>query len=200
MIFSGQKLGGFFDDTWAYELARREWRQLDPGGQGPSKRYGSCAAYDVSGDRFYISHGFTDKGRFDDNWAFDLATDKWIEVSSEGNRPVPRCLHQCAFDVASGSLLLFGGQSNVTPILGDLWRFDPEDGRGRRRRPQTAGHRPGSSPPFRPILLRTAFCSSGEPGPRGLPATCGPTLKTWAGTSSAPSVRQTQDRATPPLS
>ena len=84
----------------------------------------SCSGYDAENDLFYISHGFTNSGRFDDTWSFDLATDSWTDLSPSGDRPVKRCLHQCFFDGTSNQLALFGGQSNVVPILGDLWKFD----------------------------------------------------------------------------
>jgi hypothetical protein len=73
----------------------------------------------------YISHGFTHSGRFDDTWRLDLATLSWSDLSPKtGERPIKRCLHQCAFFPEGDSLYLFGGQSNQAPFLGDLWRFD----------------------------------------------------------------------------
>ena len=74
----------------------------------------------------YISHmDFTHSGRFDDTWVFDLGTQEWADVSPGGDRPIQRCLHRCALDRKSNSLMLFGGQSNKVPILDDLWRYDP---------------------------------------------------------------------------
>ena len=124
VVFSGQRPGGFFNDTWVFDTLIQEWREISPDGGGPSKRYGSCSGYDAENDLFYISHGFTASGRFDDTWAFDLEAGRWTEVSPTDLRPLERCLHRCAFDPDSDSFLLFGGQSNRTPILGDLWRYD----------------------------------------------------------------------------
>lgn len=125
VIFSGQGPGGFFNDTWVFDMASQEWWKTTPAGDKPAPRYGSCVGYDYEQDLFYISHGFASSGRFDDTWAFDLKAQRWIDVSPSGVRPIERCLHQCAFDRESRALLLYGGQSNVTPILGDLWRYDP---------------------------------------------------------------------------
>ena len=125
VVFSGQRPGGFLNDTWVFDTVKQEWREISPDGDGPSKRYGSCSGYDSENDLFYISHGFTASGRFDDTWAFDLEAERWTEVSPTELRPIERCLHRCAFDPESNSLFLFGGQSNRTPILGDLWRYDP---------------------------------------------------------------------------
>ena len=128
VVFSGQAGTDFFNDTWSYDPATAQWEELQPEGDLPVVRYGGCSGYDAANDLFYISHGFTNSGRFDDTWSFDLATDSWTELSPDGDRPVKRCLHQCFFDATSGQLVLFGGQSNAVPILGDLWKFDPVSG------------------------------------------------------------------------
>ena len=125
VVFSGQRSGGFFNDTWVFDTTSQEWREITPDAEVPTPRYGSCSGYDSENDVLYISHGFTNSGRFDDTWAFDLEAQRWTEVSASDTRPIKRCLHQCAFDPETNSLLLFGGQSNVTPILGDLWSYDP---------------------------------------------------------------------------
>ena len=125
VVFSGQRSGGFFNDTWVFDTASREWAEVTPGGDIPAPRYGSCLGYDSEGDLFYISHGFTNSGRFDDTWTFNLESRRWTDVSPDGDRPVERCLHKCVFSPGSGSLLLFGGQSNqAPPIRGDLWSYD----------------------------------------------------------------------------
>ena len=127
VVFSGQHSGGFLNDTWVFDTADNTWREVTSAGDAPSQRYGSCAAYDSKGDRFFISHGFTGEGRFDDTWAFDLDSERWADVSPDDVRPVVRCLHRCSFDSENDTLMLFGGQTNVKtpPILGDFWRYDP---------------------------------------------------------------------------
>ncbi len=123
VVFSGEGrgFGDFFSDVWAYDPATNRWTELAPEGAGPPARYGSCAGYDSAGDRFLISHGFTDDGRFDDTWAFSLADNTWTDVTPSGARPGERCLHACAYDGLTGSLVLFGGQDNDAPFLGDTW-------------------------------------------------------------------------------
>ena len=128
VVFSGQSSSGFFNDVWAFNPSTNQWREVNAAGSKPPTRYGSCAAYDGEADVIYISHGFTNSGRFDDTWAFDLATSQWRDLTASGAKPIKRCLHRCAFDLESKSVVLFGGQSNETPILGDLWRFNPATG------------------------------------------------------------------------
>jgi hypothetical protein len=122
LIFGGQAGSAFFNDLWAYDVGRDAWTKL--GGEGPSPRYGSGGALDEEGGAFYVTHGFTDRGRFDDSWRFDLAGDAWRDVSPAQGRPLARCLLRAAYDAATRSFLLFGGQSNSAPFHNDLWRLD----------------------------------------------------------------------------
>ena len=80
VLFGGQARG-FFSDVWAYDVAANSWTQLAQEQAGPSRRYGHSAIYDAPRNRMVISHGFTDAGRFDDTWAFDLAANRWLTVA-----------------------------------------------------------------------------------------------------------------------
>ena len=119
VVFSGQAGGGFFNDLWAYEPASNAWRELPGGGSLPEARYGSCAALAPDG-RLWISHGFTDRGRFFDTRAYDFAAGTWSDVTKEDPVPVIRCLHDCVF-TPDGRFVLYGGQTNGVAALGDLW-------------------------------------------------------------------------------
>jgi len=123
VVFGGQA-SGFFNDVWAYDLANNAWTQVGGDGPAPTPRYGHSAIVD-SRNRMVISHGFSSRGRFDDTWVFDLATDMWSDISPD-NRPLRRCLHDAVYDPARDQMLLFGGcASGVGPCpLGDLWALD----------------------------------------------------------------------------
>ncbi|MBI3743849.1 MAG: hypothetical protein HY261_06125 [Chloroflexi bacterium] len=125
VVFTGQG-SKFFNDAWMFDLTSNQWRDVTPSSAKPAERYGSCIGYDDVRDVFYISHGFTNQGRFDDTWAWNPATQQWADVSPQsGMRPIKRCLHRCSYDTQSSGMLLFGGQSNEIAFLGDLWRYDP---------------------------------------------------------------------------
>ncbi len=124
VIFPGQGAGRFFDDVWTYETARGSWRSRTDEGAGsvPSARYG--LGYALTPDRqLMISHGLTSAGRFDDTWSLNLDLDAspWRDDTPSGIRPSARCLHGCVIDDASAQLILFGGQNNSIPYLGDTW-------------------------------------------------------------------------------
>jgi uncharacterized protein (TIGR03437 family) len=91
-----------------------------------------------------VSHGFTDAGRFDDTWAFDLKTNSWSNLSPSSNRPLRRCLHHAVYDSADNRMYLYGGCSSpFGPCpLGDLWAFD-------LNRNQWTELTPAASPPAR---------------------------------------------------
>lgn len=124
VIFGGQA-GGFFNDTWAFAIDSGSWQLLSPGG-GPSKRYGHSAIYDAAGERMIVSHGFTDEGRFDDTWAYDLRNGAWRNLTPAGDKPLRRCLHHAVYDPGGNQMLLYGGcSSGFGPCpQGDLWAFD----------------------------------------------------------------------------
>jgi hypothetical protein len=119
----------FFNDVWAFDLDQETWTELkanDRSSEAPRPRYGQSAALDALG-RVLISHGFSDQGRFDDTWAFDLALARWVNLTSaNGPKPLKRCLHTLIYDAMADRLLLFGGcSSGFGPCpQGDLWAFD----------------------------------------------------------------------------
>ncbi len=119
VVFGGQAGGGFFNDLWAYDPGANAWKELPAGGAVPEPRYGSCAGLAPDG-RLWISHGFTDQGRFFDQRAYDFAAGAWSEVTRDDPAPVVRCLHDCVW-TADGQFVLYGGQTNGLPALGDLW-------------------------------------------------------------------------------
>jgi hypothetical protein len=127
VIFGGQAGSTFFNDVWIYDPVANVWAMLEAGDEdgAPLARYGAGSAAREGGGAFFISHGFTTDGRFDDTWLYDLQAGQWTDVSPTGSqRPLPRCLMRLAADPERERLLLFGGQSNTAAYLGDLWAFD----------------------------------------------------------------------------
>jgi len=52
--------------------------------------------------------------------------------------PVKRCLFRCGWDPGSGQLLLYSGQSDGAPFLGDFWVLDPAAGTWTEKKPATS--------------------------------------------------------------
>jgi hypothetical protein len=120
---------GFFNDAWAFDLDQETWTELKASRTAddePRPRYGQSAALDRQG-RVFISHGFSDQGRFDDTWVFDPTTARWSNITpTAGPRPLKRCLHEIVYAAAGDRMFLYGGcSSGFGPCpQGDLWTFD----------------------------------------------------------------------------
>lgn len=126
----------FFDDIWSFDTSAGAWRQLGAATKDrPPPRYGAGHAIDPLTARVFISHGFTDKGRFDDSWIFAMPGDQWTALDIVGDTPIKRCLTRCAWTGKSAQLLLFAGQTENEPYMGDLWALDVRTGNWRARQP-----------------------------------------------------------------
>jgi hypothetical protein len=137
IITTGQGDGSvFFNDVWAFDPASKAWTELGPeASERPEIRYGAGGAIDRAGHRIFVSHGFTDQGRFDDTWSFDLAAATWTKLPTKGAVPIKRCLTRCIWLADRGELLLFGGQTDATPFLGDFWSLDVAGGKWSEKKP-----------------------------------------------------------------
>jgi hypothetical protein len=134
MVSTGQG-DDFYGDVWAFDVTSNTWEELGQGSADrPKRRYGAGGAYDPAGDRLLVTHGFTVQGRFDDTWVFDIGDGSWARIETNDDLPIRRCLTQGAWDPGSGKLLMFGGQTDNDPYLGDLWALNVDGGRWRRRR------------------------------------------------------------------
>jgi hypothetical protein len=125
VVWSGQAGSAFFNDLWAFDPESERWRRLPARGSVPDARYGSCAALGPDG-RLWVSHGFTDSGRFGDTRAYDFAAGSWRDETPRGSAPVVRCLHDCLWS-PDRRFVLYGGQTNGVAALGDLWTYRPTE-------------------------------------------------------------------------
>jgi hypothetical protein len=125
LVFGGQAGTSFFNDVWQFRPQADSFVEIGVGEVRPAARYGAAGAI-VLGGFIWITHGFTTGGRFDDSWAFDyLTSNEWQQLAVEGEIPIKRCLMR-AVPAAFQNLgmLMFGGQTDGTPFLGDLWSLD----------------------------------------------------------------------------
>ena len=63
----------------------------------------------------------------------------WQQVATTGAVPIKRCLTRCLWQPASASMLMFGGQTDDNPFLGDLWVLDAAKGTWARASRAAAG-------------------------------------------------------------
>jgi N-acetylneuraminic acid mutarotase len=113
------------DDTWTYDPASNTWTELKPSGTLPPARSGHSMVYDPVTHRLVMFGGRDDTGTaLGDTWAYDSAANTWTELKPSGTLPSARSGHSMAYDLASGRLVMFGGQDAAGVTLRDTWAYD----------------------------------------------------------------------------
>lgn len=113
--------GGFFNDTWSFDLATNTWTEQTPT-TVPNPRYGVAVCYDPVTGELVTFAGFTNAGRFDDTWRFDPVAETWTDATPAGTSPPKRCLHSASYDSREHRMIMYAGQQNGP--LDDIWAFD----------------------------------------------------------------------------
>ncbi|MCZ6806081.1 MAG: hypothetical protein O7F08_03950 [Deltaproteobacteria bacterium] len=109
MIFGG--MDPITNDTFSFDHDARAWRELAPqlAGAVPASRCHHTLAEVPGADQAILFGGFSRGTRFNDTWRFDLATESWTELTTQGATPARRCLHASAFIESRGELVVYGG-------------------------------------------------------------------------------------------
>ncbi|MCI0690675.1 T9SS type A sorting domain-containing protein [candidate division KSB1 bacterium] len=134
IIWSGQG-SGFFNDVWAFDLNAESWSQFTPPDPKPNTRYGVASIFDPKAKEMVAFAGFTDAGRFDDTWRFNIANATWKEISLT-THPERRCLHSASYDALEHRMIIYGGQTSGP--RGDIWAFDLTNNTWADLTPQTS--------------------------------------------------------------
>jgi hypothetical protein len=122
ITWSGQGVGAFFNDVWAFDFDTNSWSQFTPTGGPPQIRYGVGHTWDPLAKELVTFAGFTNLGRFEDVWRFDGGVSTWSNVSPLTN-PLARCLHAACYDAQKHRMIMYAGQNNAGP-LEDIWALD----------------------------------------------------------------------------
>ncbi len=120
VMFGGSDgLGGYYGDTWTYDVASNTWNNENPGTQ-PSSRYGHAMAYDSANNKT-VMFGGTSGISLGDTWTYDVATNTWNN-ENPASAPSSRYRHAMAYDSENNKVILFGGASGI--YLGDTRTYD----------------------------------------------------------------------------
>lgn len=99
------------------------WTLLDDA-SGPIARWDHVLLPDPSGNRLFVFGGRDGNGvSLSDLWTFDLTSQMWSAIESEG--PAPRFGVAAAILPDASGFILFAGQSESV-FYNDLWQFDFE--------------------------------------------------------------------------
>ena len=110
---------------WSYDPAGSTWTELDPEGDLPPSRLGTCMVYDSSSGKVIIFGGTDMATCFNDMWAYDPAANTWTELKPVGEVVPPGRSSACmVYDAAGGQLILFGGMDVQFACFNDTWAYD----------------------------------------------------------------------------
>ncbi len=154
VVFGGQ-VGDFvtaaFSDLYALSVETGAWSQLHAGGSGaPIGRFSSTMTYDATGDRYIVFGGHADLGVTNDAWSFAPGSG-WSELRSAdtftgtalgclGNSrelpstyvtedlTAPERRATAALGIIDGDMWMFGGESDCSDHLDDVWRLELASG------------------------------------------------------------------------
>ena len=107
----------FQSDTWMYSIEHDNWARLDI--DGPPARGRHRMVFDSSRKRMYMFGGRyreqPNSGNytlFNELWAFDVNTDTWAEIPTEGRGPSPRSNTAMVYDYLNDQVVLYGGNTS----------------------------------------------------------------------------------------
>jgi hypothetical protein len=135
ILFGGYAANAVISDTYAFDLASRQWSLLAPLGTPPSGRWLSAACLD--GNRMFVYGGKQDADTV--NFSTGLAGDVNILDFTSGpdgawTQPVTfaapdaRMGATAGFDAATGKLLVHGGYTQASQANGQLYSLEVSTG------------------------------------------------------------------------
>jgi len=95
--------------------------QLVASATGPAARWGHVAVWDPRRSRMIVYGGSNWRRRFDDTWAFTLATRSWERLDT-GPGPTARYTAAAVIDAARDRMIVAGGDDGVPTA--DVWALD----------------------------------------------------------------------------
>lgn len=112
-----------------YEFDGAAWtlKTAEGAAGSPPARGGACVAWDRARSKLVVfggDTGGTTPALLGDTWEWDPTTNAWTDVTPNPS-PSPRRWAAMAYDPSSGGMLLFGGDTQITPTTptNDTWLF-----------------------------------------------------------------------------
>jgi hypothetical protein len=117
VLFGGCGQYATFSDTWTFSSG--VWKETS--GYGPSGREYPSMVFDP-GDGYVLLYGGDRRGiALNDTWSFSHGN--WTELNGTPNPPA-RTRAAASYDVATGSVLVFGGYNTTDFVdVADTWEF-----------------------------------------------------------------------------
>lgn len=141
------------NDTAAFHVDRKVWRQLKIKGQLPPARAGHDAS--LCGTRMYIYGGFTTRAEYlDDLWVTDLYSNgaSWSKIQPRSAMPTGRSV--AALQSIQNRLFLYGGYTRAGTASSELWVFHRAENEWRYASEDTDTLLVGTAPEETPSYTR----------------------------------------------
>jgi N-acetylneuraminic acid mutarotase len=151
IIFGGRAEGLFglkyFNDLWAFNYPDQTWTKVKASNR-PTARLSPGMVYDPDHHQIILFGGDSTQGRLGDTWVFDLAKNRWQEVTP-ANSPPSRSDMGMVFDDTNHLVILFSGycKEGSRDLCNDTWTYDPKSTTWNEMGPKT----------FPPIMYGHSF-------------------------------------------
>ncbi|KAI3755673.1 hypothetical protein L1987_55479 [Smallanthus sonchifolius] len=113
-VFGGCGVAGRLNDLWAFNVVEKTWARLPLPGDNLKGRGGPRLT--AVGGKIWVVYGFAGM-EVDDVHFFDLATEKWVQVETTGEKPTPRSVFS---SVGVGKYIIVCGGEVDPSDLGHL--------------------------------------------------------------------------------
>ena len=85
LVYNGAR-----NELWTYQATSNTWAQLAPSGAPPTRGSRFAAAWDPLGSRLLVFGGQHDIQSLNDLWAYEVANNRWVQLTPSGSPPSPR--------------------------------------------------------------------------------------------------------------
>eukprot|EP00754_Rhynchopus_humris_P043983 Rhum_TRINITY_DN3686_c0_g1::Rhum_TRINITY_DN3686_c0_g1_i1::g.11708::m.11708 len=130
-IFAGGNKKVFYGDLWAFDIQRSTWRCVAQDTSkvgGPTRRRSHCSV--VWGSKMVTFGGRMERGRVNDVYVFDFASETWEQRFPQRHGPIPPARAAHSASIWGDTMLIFGGdqakswQPPTKEKQPELWSYD----------------------------------------------------------------------------
>jgi N-acetylneuraminic acid mutarotase len=104
LVFGGYNGTSYLNDLWAYRPASNSWLQLSPATVPPPARRSHTAVWDPANAQMLVFGGEGTSPYFNDLWAYQPASNSWLQLNPTGGPPSARYNPTAVWDPANAQI------------------------------------------------------------------------------------------------